>query len=107
VSGSTIIDDLSNRRDLATLLEWAQDGPIPVERLRWLAYGAASSTHVAAHGDHWLRTLIDVAERAGIGTLERDPTGRLVLVPGDRRPSSPAAAWEAVTRSWGPPLRVG
>jgi hypothetical protein len=77
---STIFDDLSNRKHLSQVLAIADEGEISLERLRELAYGTASARDVVVHGEHWLRTLVDLLQRGGIGQLERRADGRIVFV---------------------------
>jgi hypothetical protein len=99
----SVIDDLAGRRDLPAVLDWCRAGrSIPVSRLRALVCESAGSVDVARYGEHWLRTLLDMLERAGVGHLARDRFGELALVPADELPTT-GAAWQAITRSWGPP----
>jgi hypothetical protein len=100
VSGSTIIDDIASRRDLVTLIGWAQDGrSIPLARMQELANGVARPVDVERFGSVWLSALIDLAQRAGVGTLERREDGAIRFLPATEPPSA-AEAWDRATRSW-------
>jgi hypothetical protein len=90
---STIIDDLANRRDLGEVLAMADEGEIPLWRLRRMAYGSASVVDIERHGEHWLLTLVDLLQRGGIGALERRAGGQVVFVFADSLPTADEA-WE-------------
>jgi hypothetical protein len=98
---SDVIDDLANRALLAEVVALARGGPVPLAQLRRLAVGSAEATLVERHGAHWLDTLVDAAERGGIGHLRRDDRGAVALVPRNPVPT-PEAAWERVAASWPP-----
>jgi hypothetical protein len=81
VSEFSIIDDLSNRELLGVLIEWGHSQrSVSVNRLQRLVNGMATAPDVAQYGEYWLRSLIDLAERAGVGQLERQRDGRMMLV---------------------------
>jgi hypothetical protein len=98
----SVIDDIALRRHLPEALELARRGPIPLERLRRVARGSAGAVAVAEHGEAWTRALVDLCERAGVGRLERDRAGQLVLVACGPLPSV-EEAWETAAATW-PPL---
>jgi hypothetical protein len=100
MSDSTVIDDLFERNHLETLCEWARDGrPIPLQRLRALAYGSANASDRERYGPGWLAALVDLAQRAGVGQLERDEDGAVAFYPMSDVPSF-EDAWRRATRSW-------
>jgi hypothetical protein len=97
---SNFFDDLSNSRHLEDLLALAGEGSsVRLEQFRKLACGRAETSFVEKHGDHWTRTLIDFAIRAGIGELRQDPmTGALSFMPSDDLPTA-EQAWQRVSDS--------
>jgi hypothetical protein len=100
MSDETVIDDLAERDHLGTLCEWARDGhPIPLRRLQELAYGRASMSDREQYGPGWLAALIDLAQRGGVGELERDADGAVVFRPAPEVPSF-EDAWRHAIRSW-------
>jgi hypothetical protein len=91
----SIIDDIANRRHLSEVLALADKGEIEIRWLRRMAYGAASSIDIARHGEWWLRSLLDLLERGGVGSLERRADGQVVFVFADLDElPSPEEAWE-------------
>jgi hypothetical protein len=90
---STIFDDLANRSLLPKVLARAGEGELPLEWLRRLANGSASNVDIEEYGEGWLRSLVDLLERGGIGRLERRADGRIVFVFADELPSADDA-WE-------------
>jgi hypothetical protein len=93
---STIFDDLANQRHLAEVLAMADEGELQLSRLRRMAYGSASPVDIEKHGEGWLLTLVDLLQRAGLGSLERRAGGEVVFVFADldELPSSPEEAWQ-------------
>jgi hypothetical protein len=83
-----VIDDLANERHLEPLLALAREGPVPPERIARLVDGTDDR-----YASHMVASLCDLAERGGIGTLERGEDGGLVLVPAPLLPTA-AEAWE-------------
>jgi hypothetical protein len=100
MSDATVIDDLAERDHLGTLCEWARDGrPIPLRRLQALAYGSANVSDRERYGPYWLAALIHLAQRGGVGELERGEDGALVFRPASDVPSF-EDAWRQAIRSW-------
>jgi hypothetical protein len=95
----TVIDDIAERGHLRVLIEWAEDGPIALGRLEELACGDASAVVRERYGAHWLSTLIDLAQRGGVGELERDEDGAVVFRPASVVPNF-ADAWRQAIRAW-------
>jgi hypothetical protein len=96
----TVIDDLAERDNLAVLCEWARAGrPIPLWRLQSLAYRSANTRDRERYGPGWLTALIDLAQRGGVGELERDAGGAVVFRPALEVPSF-EDAWRRAIRSW-------
>lgn len=95
---TSFIDDLANEKHIGTALEWAAAGDevIPIERLRELACGTAKPYDVAAHGQHWVETLLDLLQRGGVGQLERRADGQIVFGFADPLPTA-AEAWQRAT----------
>jgi hypothetical protein len=95
---TSFIDDLANERHIVDVLEWAADGDeaVPLERLRRLACGNATSRDIEQRGEHWTETLLDLLQRGGIGQLERRQDGRIVFVFADPLPTA-AEAWRRAT----------
>jgi hypothetical protein len=89
----SIIDDIANRRHLSQVLAMVDEGEIPLWRLCAMVNGTASPTDVERHGEWWLRSLLDLLERGGIGRLERRSSGEVVFVFEDDLPT-PEEAWE-------------
>jgi hypothetical protein len=90
---STIFDDVANRRHLPEVLALAGEGELPLEWLRRLANGSASHVDIEEFGEHWLRSLVDLLQRGGVGRLERREDGRLVFVFADELPTADEA-WD-------------
>jgi hypothetical protein len=102
---TSIIDDLAAKRHLGEVLGMARNGPIPLERLQTIAFGAAARPDIEAFGEMWVSALIDLLQRARIGALVRDADGQLWLVPMRNLPSTPEEAWARVVSGW--PRAVG
>jgi hypothetical protein len=92
----SIVDDLCARRDLPAVIDLAREGPVPVRVLGSLAAGDADRVNRETYGERWTTALVDLAVRAGIGRLERDADGEVVLVPAARLPT-PEGAWRTAT----------
>ena len=58
--------------------------------------GTASSLDMQRHSEHWLRSLVDLLERGGIGQLERKSSGEVAFRFADQLPT----AEEAWARAW-------
>jgi hypothetical protein len=100
MSDATVIDDLAERDHLGTLCEWARAGrPIPLRRLQALAYGSANASDRERYGPGWLAALVDLAQRGGVGTLERSEDGAVVFVSAAEVPIHDEA-WQRAIRSW-------
>jgi hypothetical protein len=95
---TSFIDDLANSRHLAEVIEWAAAGDevVPIERLRKLACGTATSHDIEQHGEHWTETLIDLLQRGGVGQLERRADGAIVFAYVQSIPTA-AEAWQRAT----------
>jgi hypothetical protein len=80
-AGASFIDDVANGKHLDELLALAAAGrELSLGELERIACGSASPTDREAHGEYWTLTLADFCERAGLGRLERRPTGQVTLV---------------------------
>jgi hypothetical protein len=100
MSDETVIDDIAERHNLGTLCEWARDGrPIPLGRLQALAYGSANASDRERYGPGWLAALIDLAQRGGVGELERGEDGAVVFRPAPEVPTA-EDAWRRAIRTW-------
>jgi hypothetical protein len=100
MSDETVIDDLAERNHLGTLCDWALAGrPIALRRLQALAYGTANTRDRERYGPGWLAALIDLAQRGGVGHLERSEDGAVVFRPAVDVPSF-EDAWRNAMRSW-------
>lgn len=75
------------------MLALADEGELPLERLRRLACGQATRADVDEYGDHWTRTLVDLLQRRGIGRLERRADGSVAFVFVDELPTA-VQAWD-------------
>jgi hypothetical protein len=79
---SHVIDDLANRNALRLVAAWAEehpDAPMPLEQVRRIACGNASTVDTNYYGEQWTKSLISLVQRSGVGCLERDQDGRLRL----------------------------
>jgi hypothetical protein len=65
---ATIFDDLANRRALPELVDLVGRGPVPIATLRRLTGRPVVGDEGLA--ELWLRALVDLAERAGLGHME-------------------------------------
>jgi hypothetical protein len=62
-------------------------------RSRWLAIanGSAHPIDVERFGQHWLDSLVDLAERGSVGSLEHREDGAIVFQPAARVPDADEA----------------
>jgi hypothetical protein len=103
MSEESVIDDLASRRDLGVLCEWAREGrPIPLRRVQVLVNGSANTSDVLRYGPGWLAALLDLAERGGVGTLERGADGAVVFRPAAEVPNF-EDAWRQAIKAWDEP----
>ncbi len=85
---STFIDDLANSQELGQALALAdKQDELSLAELREMACGNASRPDREQHEEHWLETLIEALERAGVGGLERRADGHIVLAFADDPPT--------------------
>jgi hypothetical protein len=73
--------------------------------LQALAYGTANVSDRERYGPYWLAALIDLAQRGGVGELERAEDGSVVFRPALEVPSA-EEAWRRAIRRGKPPNRT-
>lgn len=97
MSRDHVIDDLANRLRLYQLFAWAREyGPVmPIGQVRRIAYGTAAAVDINQHGTYWVKSLLSLAQRTGLGCLERDGDGELLL-----RFAEPLPDDEQVETAW-------
>jgi hypothetical protein len=101
MSSSSVIDDIANRNLIEPVLSQAAERELSLEWLLELACGQAANNDRERYGRHWLRTLLDLLERGGVGHLERRDREQIVFVFADVPPSAEEAwerAWSAARR---------
>jgi hypothetical protein len=95
------IGDLASARELDWVISRAPDD-LPLDELRGHLFRGAERTAVARFGAEWVRELLSLLERGGVGSLARDERGRIVLRFAEPVPSADAA-WHRATGLEGRP----
>jgi hypothetical protein len=91
----SFIGDPASARDLDWVISRAP-GDLPLDEIRGHLFRHADRPDVARFGTSWVRELLSLLERGGVGFLARDERGGIVLRFADPVPSADEA-WHRAT----------